>query len=722
MKHFYILFIASLMFLGVNAQNPGDLDPNFGENGVVLTPIGDNYSQANGMAIQPDGKIILAGEARFGTYKLTVARYNTDGSLDMDFGYEGIVSTTIEDSDYGECVALQDDGSIVVAGRTYDGTDYKAIVARYSSIGELDPSFGSSGVAHLNTMNNIEGITIQDDGKIVVGGYSDDNFALARLNIDGTIDNSFGDNGYAITVLKDGSELDCNSYIKAIDIQSDGKIVAAGFLFSSITYYDMVVARYTSSGQLDAAFAVNGYLTLDLGGLADFGTAVKIQDDDKIVIGGHKEFAIITGVPEYDAAIVRLDSDGNFDDTFGTNGIAFFRLNEQATYVEDIAIQNDGKIVFTGQMVTYTEALFDVYSCRINSDGTLDESFGEDGFIRLDPFNTDDNALSILIQEDGNILIGGYSTSREDVYNFMVLRLLGDTQIEIPAVEVTFDNIETHSLDATLTPNTLCESYYYVIMTVAEMLQWGQMMGSPAAAIKMFGIHESGIQTHHFTELAPNTDYYVYTVSLGFDGFESPYDSAYVKTAVGGGTGVATATIDLSEISATSVRMIVTPNPETAEFHDGLITKTYFDEIGEEAAIEYFQNDGYPHYETDNWVWIDLESNTIYKAIATCKNANDEWGPATIEEFITLVVSVDNKEVNSLLMFPNPSQGKFIITGEHLSGANLSIIDMHGKVIYNAKISGSTTPINLKQQSSGMYILKVEKDGEVSTSKFIINE
>ena len=721
MKHFYTFFIASLMFLGVNAQNPGSLDPAFGENGIVLSLVGDSYSQANGMAIQPDGKIILAGDARFGTSKLTIIRYNTDGSLDMDFGYEGVVSTTIGSADYAECVAIQADGSIVVAGRTYDGTNYTAVMARYSSVGELDPSFGSSGIAHLNSINNLEGIAIQSDGKIVVGGYSDDNFALARVNTNGIIDTSFGDNGYAITVLKDESEIESLSYIKNIDIQTDGKIVASGFIYSPVTYYDMAVARYNTNGQLDAAFAVNGYLTINLGGLADFGTSVKIQDDGKIVIGGHKEFAFITGVPEYDAAIVRLDSDGNYDDTFGTNGIAFFRLNEQATYVEDIAIQSDGKIVFTGQMVTYTDNLFDLYSCRINSNGTIDQSFGEDGFIRLNPFNTDDKALSIAIQEDGNILMAGYSATSDDVFHFMVLRLLGDTQNEIPAVEVTFDNVQTTSLDAIFTPNALCESYHFVIMTAADMQQWIPMIGSPAGVIKMFGIHESGIYTHNYTQLAPNTDYYVYTVSLGFDGFESPYDSAYVQTAVGGGTGVATATIDLSEITATSVRMIVTPNPETAEFHDGLITKAYFDEIGEEAAIEYFQNDGYPHYQTDDWVWIDLESNTEYKAIATCKNSLGEWGPATIKDFTTLVVSIDNIEVSPLVIFPNPSNGQFEIAGENLMGSNLKIIDMNGKVVYSSMITNLTTPIDIRQNNNGLYIIEIEKDGQVSSSKFLKN-
>jgi uncharacterized delta-60 repeat protein len=583
----------------------------------------------------------------------------------------------------------------------------------------VDPTYGVNGIAHLNDINNIESAILQNDGKLVVGGYASDNFAVSRLNNNGTIDTSFGVNGYAITTLQDEFGTNSVSYIKGVDIQSDGKIVAAGFINSSNTYYDMAVARYNANGQLDASFAVNGYITINLGGLADFGTALKIQDDGKIVIGGHKEFAIVTGVPEYDAALVRLDIDGNYDNTFGTDGIAFFRLTEQATYVDDITIQDDGKIAFTGQMVNYSSNIYDTYVCRANTDGSPDLSFGDNGSVTLDPFNTEDYSTSILVQEDGNILVGGYSTSPVGVYNFRVMRLIGDSQVEMPAVDVTFANVSTTTLDVTLTPNAVCESFYFVIMTAADLQQWTPMFGSEAGVIKTFGIHGYEALTHHFTQLNPATDYYVYTVSVGYDGFEAPFDSAYVQTLTLGGNGEALATIVLSEITETSVRMIVTPNDQTAEFHDGLMTKALFDEMGEAGAVEYFQNDGFPHFQTDNWVWADLESNTVYKAIATCKNALGEWGPATIEEFTTVITSVNHVEINPLIIFPNPGQGKFEITGEDIQGGNLRIIDMNGKEVYSTKINGKLTPIDISHSNSGLYIIEIEKDGVRSSSKFL---
>jgi hypothetical protein len=357
--------------------------------------------------------------------------------------------------------------------------------------------------------------------------------------------------------------------------------------------------------------------------------------------------------------------------------------------------------------------------CRSNTDGSPDLSFGDNGSVTLDPFNTEDFSTSILVQDDGNILVGGYSTSPLGVYNFRVMRLIGDSQAEVPAVDVTFENITTTTLDVTLTPNAVCDSFYFIIMTPADMQQWLPMFGTEAALIKSWGIHETGTFTHHFNGLIPDTEYYVYTLSVGYDGFEAPFDSTFVQTLALGGTGEAIATIELSEITQTSVRMVVTPNSETALYHDGLITKAYFDEIGEEAAIELFKNNGWPLYSTDDWVWLDLEINTVYKAISIAQNALGEWGAPTIVEFSTLLTSINKTETNPLVLFPNPSQGKFEITGEDIQGGNLRIIDMNGKVVFSAKINGKLTPIDLSHSNSGMYIVEIEKDGVRSSSKFL---
>lgn len=719
MKKFTLLLSLLFLVVGIQAQNPGDFDSSFGTDGVVMTAIGNNFGMAYDLVVQPDGKIVLAGKARLGTYKFALARYNSDGSLDQSFGENGIVTTAIGISDHGKSVALLADGRIIVSGYTEDANAYHAVVARYNSDGSIDNSFGTEGLSHLNGLENTETVVVQDDGKIVVAGFKNDKFGLARINANGTIDSSYGDAGYVVTSVPGSDGSSSPSYVFELALQEDGKVVAVGFVMSNNTFHDVALARYNTNGSIDATFADNGFYIGDLNGFADFGCTVAIQDDQKIVIGAHKEMGTLPGTPTYDASVIRLNADGSYDPSFGDNGIASFHLADHATYMNDLVIQADGSIYFTGQAVNYINGIFDAYVCKINSSGELDITFAENGVRHMDPFGTDDNSSAIVLQQDGKIVTSGYSASPAGVYNFTVTRLHGDAQAEIPAVDVTFANITTTTLDATVTPNALCESFYFVIMTPEELAQWLPMFGTEAALIKAFGIQSSETITHNFTGLLPNTGYDVYSLSIGFDGVEMPFQMDFVQTEMAGGSGEAIATIELLEITEESVRMVVTPNSETALFHDGLMTKDYFTEIGEEAAIEYFKNETMPLYTTDDWVWIELEPNTAYKAISIAQNANGEWGPATIEDFTTLVTSINIIEDNPLVIFPNPSQGKFEISGENIQGGSLKITDMNGKEVYSATIINKLTPIDISHANSGLYIIEIEIDNVRSTSKYM---
>ena len=150
-----------------------------------------------------------------------------------------------------------------------------------------------------------------------------------------------------------------------------------------------------------------------------------------------------------------------------------------------------------------------------------------------------------------------------------------------------------------------------------------------------------------------------------------------------------------------------------------MISNAYFTEIGEEAAIGLIKDNGWPLYATDDWVWLDLEINTAYKAISIAQNALGEWGAPTIVDFTTLLTSVNSTQTNPLVIFPNPSKGKFEIAGENIQGGNLRIIDVNGKEVYSAKIINKLTSIDISPVNSGLYIIEIEKDGVRSTSKFL---
>lgn len=720
MKKVYSLLIALSVVLGLTAQNPANLDMSFGSNGYVINAIGSDDEKAAGMALQADGKILIVGDARISNkFNLAVTRLNADGTPDATFGTNGSVNILIGTQSFGKSVAVQEDGKIVVGGYVLQG-NYKAAVVRFNEDGQLDETFGDAGKLVLEGLSNSESCALQSDGKIIIAGHKNDMFGISRVNADGTIDTSFGTNGYAITQIPNYSM----SYIKAVGVQADGKIIGVGMSVGP-DGYDFSSARFNTDGSLDTGFANSGFLAVDFGGSysADFGTALTFQEDGKILIGGHQEYSLIPGVPEYDAVVVRLNTDGSYDSSFGTNGKSVIQINEEASYVSGIALQADGKILITGQFAIYTQSVSDIYVARLNANGSIDTYFGNDGYIVYDPLQTEDEAKSILVQEDGKILVAGWTINESNNQNFMVMRLIGEYAIEEdPDVAITVTNITPFSFDVSFTPNLACSKYHFVALTQEDLEMWLPMMfnNDTIALVKAWGIEKSSSYTHSYTEMNPGTEYLIYTVCVGLDESEVLLSPAPATTLSAGGTGVAEVEIEIKEITENTARVIVTPNAETAEFHAGLMLKAYFDEIGEEEAVNYFKEDGWPMYTTDDWVWPDLDSNTEYKAIGVAKNALGEWGPATIKDFKTLGGnSVDTETISSLTVYPNPGNGIVNINMNGANNAKIQVLDMAGRVIYTDSLNSSNTTVDISHFNNGIYIIRVQNGGQVSTTKYV---
>ncbi|WGF93535.1 delta-60 repeat domain-containing protein [Aequorivita marisscotiae] len=175
------------------------LDTSFGNNGIATTQVSPTYNFVTATTVQPDGKIILVGDSgEPATYKATVVRLNTDGTLDTSFGTGGNATITIPSAkSFGMDVALQDDGKIVVGARTWDNVSGNMVLARLNTDGSFDSSFGTNGVVIANSGGSdvLASVIIADDGKIYIAGDSDNNFSIARFNTDGALDNSFGTDG-----------------------------------------------------------------------------------------------------------------------------------------------------------------------------------------------------------------------------------------------------------------------------------------------------------------------------------------------------------------------------------------------------------------------------------------------------------------------------------------------------------------------------------------------
>ena len=377
----------------------GTLDTSFGTNGKVEITNGTSSSLSD-VLILGSGKILVCGYSSVGsgTY---LARLNTDGSLDTSFGSSGITNTTFGDT--GRKIAVQSDGSIVVAGYKFDSGRFKYHISRYSSSGVLDTGFGTSG----RTMFNISAISggydlcqsvvIQPgDQRIVVHGGSQVtdpgpinrfNPSFARLNTDGTLDTAgFGAGTGKVLVNLNSLGIPRSYTGQKVKLQSDGKIVGVGF--GSDTSSRFTVVRLNTDGTLDTGLASTGVVTTNFGGggtPSGGSQDLQILSGDKLLVCGFRS----NGFTDNRMALVKYNNDGSLDTGFGTGGILYYLFNDGTVsvpgnggspFANHIEFMSSGEIVLSGNCYVQPgcnpPGAFDGQQMwaliRLNSDGSVD--------------------------------------------------------------------------------------------------------------------------------------------------------------------------------------------------------------------------------------------------------------------------------------------------------------------------------------------------------------
>jgi uncharacterized delta-60 repeat protein len=315
----------------------GTLDASFGTDGRVTTDFFGDNDGIEAIAIQPDGKIVAAGFASSGSaFRLALARYQADGTLDTTFGSGGKVTTGARGA---TAVALQADGKLVVADLT--------ALARFTTDGSLDAAFGAGGT--VTAPLEVEALAVHLDGKIVAAGSDvviigpdpeGGNLgrlvvAVARFNTDGSPDATFGDGGKVLTELSSSA-----SRASAVLVQPDGKTVAVG---SAGNGFGLV--RYEWNGGLDGTFGQAGIVITSLGGINDQAFDAALQLDGKIVAAGWS----ISNATANDFGLARYQADGALDTTFGNGGIMITDfLHNTADIANGVALGLDGSIVAAG--------------------------------------------------------------------------------------------------------------------------------------------------------------------------------------------------------------------------------------------------------------------------------------------------------------------------------------------------------------------------------------
>jgi uncharacterized delta-60 repeat protein len=506
MKNFYIFLVAlalSCFTVKVSAQ-AGTLDSSFNGKGYKLSLDDNNNNNGyyngygKGIAVQPDGKIISVGyeNSYYTNNNFTIFRLNPDGSADNTFGNGGRVSVNASQyyNNWSEAraVAVQADGKIVVAGIATGSNGYQAFATvRLNSNGSLDNTFGNNGIVSTQFTNNgyynysyAESVTIDAAGKILVGGgaieyynnnnyyyyyYYNYNYAAVRLNTDGSVDNSFANNGKFMFNFNNNY----NNYYYynynwcyQITVAPDNSIVLGGTATNNYDYYygnsyGYGVVKLTSNGQLDHSFNGSGYKVVRDPSLDNYynnnyseGRTVQVQLDNKILIGGftYSPNTYSNNIYSYYRfGVARLLPDGSFDQSFGDDGYVTaaalalpegldenYYSGENYNYGYSMVIQDNGKIVMGGRSQTYLYNYNGGYNnyekpsfVRFNENGAIDSTFGTNGasVVNISEYNNGNYPAGmerIAKQPDGKIVGVGYGHNNNGQQQLATLRIFAN--------------------------------------------------------------------------------------------------------------------------------------------------------------------------------------------------------------------------------------------------------------------------------------------------------
>ena len=293
------------------------------------------------------------------------------------------------------------------------------------------------------------------------------------------------------------------------------------------------------------------------------------------------------------------------------------------------------------------------------------------------------------------------------------------------SVEIGVLDVTPFTIEASFTPNEKCASYFICLDTLGGLDQWAQTFGvTLETLVETWGRDpRTGNTTNLWKELIPNKDYVIHVLPKDEKGNAGKLQTHTVRTVAIGGEGLSVIDLEVKIVSTTSVRVIATPNEETAEYHYMLFTKSFSDSIGVDSTMRYIYTDPYALYEVDNWLWEGLLPNTEYYAIAQGRNLKGEWGEITKIEFVTTPEEEPEdpeqpdgiEELSSSFnIYPNPASTEINITSQLNGEAYVKIYDLTGRCVKDIHVSDiSEATINISDIKKGIYFIdvngKVEK-------------
>ena len=414
-----ILFVCLFFSLSIASVFAGSRDLDFGSGGYALFDFFDQPDQPDAgtsIAVDANGKILIGatrGVAE-GEGRGTIARLNSDGTLDSSFNATGVVDITLANSTANDVadVEIQPDGKILVVGSFQNTPDLGYYVIRLLEDGSFDKSFGDEGIVRVGLLAGGavgRAIKVQSDGKILIGGATASiltqtlRFAVFRRNADGSRDSGFGSNGTASTSFSSSNDVVVN-----MALQPDGSIVAAGGSNLDLGGSDgsLAVARFDSAGDLDSGFDVDGKIEENLGDLIDTASDVAIASDGKVIVSGAScgDADCTTG----EGFVFRYSATGTPDDTFGKSGRFFLSsaFENEDSAVAGIVLDEGGNVAVAGAKRS-GKTTSDGFLIKLLGDGSMDRDFGENGVLTGDINGGGDVFFDLALQSNGKFVTSG---------------------------------------------------------------------------------------------------------------------------------------------------------------------------------------------------------------------------------------------------------------------------------------------------------------------------
>ncbi len=402
-------------------NSTGSLDLSFDGDGKALYFFPYTaYDESNCSAIQADGKIIIAGMSHVNQNSiLSACRYNPDGSIDTSFAENGFFKLNTRLYDGINSIKIDSNGKILLA------INNSSTVIRLNMDGTFDSSFGTGGFATITLgFSFVNDIKVLPDNSILVAGsvvstvnnVSSYNFMLAKLNANGTLASDFGSNG--ITILSATPNFD---QLNLIETQADGKIITAGqFLNTNSNNYDIVIFRTNANGILDTTFNTTGIFTIGIPNSNDVASGLQIQNDGKILLAdNYNDFE--------STLLLRINPNGTVDTTFDSDGIIYFNAN-QFSSVSALKVLENQQILVAG---TKTNATSDFSLMKFNTNGNVDTTFGTNGLVTTDFYNDFDMPSGLLISNNNSIIVTGSAISPNGYADFAMAKYYLNSDLSI---------------------------------------------------------------------------------------------------------------------------------------------------------------------------------------------------------------------------------------------------------------------------------------------------